>query len=61
MESPTSGSGSGLTFLAACWNNSPIITENNRIWTLLLTQSKRQKNVLQIIVTEWKKIALPRD
>lgn len=60
MESPISGSGSGLTFLAACWNNSPIITEKNRIWTIILTQSKRQKNV-QIIVTEWKKIVLPCD
>lgn len=60
MEAPISGYGTSLTS-AACWNNSLIITGKNRIWAIILTQSKRQKNVLQIIVTELQKIVLPCD
>lgn len=61
METAINGSGTSLTILAALWNNSLTITGKDRIWAIILTQSKKQENVLPVIVTELKKIILPCD
>lgn len=58
METPISSSGTSPTFFTACCNSQYLITEINRIRVIILIQSKRQENYLQIIVTELRKIVI---